>query len=852
MRVHTYTIRPALPKRLLPLLTIAQNVCWTWMPEAIALFKRIDLDLWNATTHSPSRMLSEISQARLVELERDESFLSHMEEVALALEDYLQRPTWFSQNKRDKLQKNMTIAYFSAEYGLHESLPVYSGGLGILSGDHLKSASDLGLPFVAVGLLYRQGYFTQYLNADGWQQEAYPDNDFADLPIALVKEANGAPIRISLEMPQRPLLAQVWLLTVGRVKLYLLDTDLPENSPEDRLITAQLYGGDELMRIKQEILLGIGGLRALRAIGITPSVYHMNEGHSAFLAIERLRHLVQEHKLSLAQATEVVTASNVFTTHTPVPAGNDAFTPDLTDHYLKPYYQACGFSREQFLGLGRQNPFDHHEAFCMTVLALRLSAHRNGVSKLHGQVSRHMWEKIWPGLPAGEIPIDHITNGVHTTFWAGPDMTLLFNRYLDPRWKTNPEDGRIWEGVERIPDTELWRGHVRRRERLVAFSRERVSEQMSARGALPSEIEKAREILDPEALTLGFARRFATYKRGAMLFTDPERLSKILNNPQRPVQIIFAGKAHPRDNLGKDVIKQIVHMAREPEFRNRVLFLENYDINVAAHLVSGVDVWINNPRRPLEASGTSGMKAAVNGAINLSVLDGWWVEAYNGENGWAIGQGEEYSDLAYQDKVESLALYDILEKELIPLFYQRGKDGIPRGWTALMKRSLKTIPRVYNTNRMVIEYLENFYIQASETRWSLIEGDYAKARELAQFKSDLRHRWSQVKIENVEFKHEGEPKVGELLPLEVRLNIPGFDPKEVAVEVYQGRLNAAGEIMDGRPLPLRNVRELGDGRFLFFDEVPLAHAGRRGFAVRVLPRHPLLYQRFEPGLIVWG
>jgi len=850
MNIHTFTVSPSLPKRLKPLMTIARNVRWCWNSEAVKLFQRMDFDLWESAYHNPIKVLGELSQEKLDELANDDSFLAHMENVAIDLEDYMRTQLWF--DKQHPEAKNLHLCYFSMEFGLHESLPVYSGGLGLLAGDHLKSASDLGLPLIGIGLLYRHGYFRQYLNAEGWQQETYPENDFSNLPVELVRDANNDKIVFSLDFPGRQVFVQIWALQVGRITLYLLDTNLSRNNPEDRDITSQLYGGNEETRIQQEVVLGMGGIKGLLAMGIKPNICHMNEGHSAFLALERIRYFMTEHDLNFSEAAEIITASNIFTTHTPVPAGNDMFPPELMEKYFRSFYPGLGLGKEQFMGLGRQNPFDKNEPFCMTVLALRLASHSNGVSELHGQVSRKMWQNIWPGLHINEVPIDHITNGIHTTGWVSPELNQLFTRYLGPRWRMDSQKEKIWSRVDRIPDSELWRTHERRRERLVAFARKRMKEQMKARGALLSEIERTSELLDPEALTIGFARRFAAYKRGDMLLSDIERLRKIVGNEDRPVQILFAGKAHPADHLGKELIKKIVQTNTDPILKKRIMFLEDYDINVAHYLVQGVDVWLNNPRRPLEASGTSGMKVAANGGLNLSVLDGWWCEAYDGKNGWAIGNGEEYEDHAYQDSVEARDLYNILENEVIPLFYQRAQDGLPRGWIAMMKQSLRTISPVYSTNRMVIDYLEKFYLKGTAARISFLEENFVGARELAEWKHSIRRRWAQLEILSVSVDQKRTFKVGEKLPVTVETRLGDIAPDELRVEAYCGRLDAMGQIMDGESFKLELSGEPNDGKHWFHGEIPLGRAGRGGYGIRILPSHKLMIQRFEPGLILWG
>lgn len=654
--IGTFTVVPALPVALERLRDLAFNLRWAWNHDTIELFRRLDSDLWESSGHNPVLMLGAIDQTQLEAAAADEGFLAHLDRVAHEFDAYLAgESTWFQRTHG--ASDGPLVAYFSAEFGLTECLSIFAGGLGILAGDHLKSASDLGIPLVGVGLLYQQGYFRQYLNEVGWQQEADIDNDFHNLPVSLARRPDGTPVTVEVEYAGHPVFAQVWRAQAGRVALYLLDTNVPLNHPVDRHITHQLYGGDQEIRIKQEMMLGIGGYRALQALGLSPMVYHMNEGHAAFLALERVRWLMQRHSLGFAEAREVAAASLVFTTHTPVEAGHDRFPADLMDRYFTDYSRHLGLSRYEFLGLGRLDPNHDSEAFCMTVLALRLADHSNGVSQLHGQVSRRMWQGLWPGVPEDEIPIEYVTNGVHSRSWISLEMNHLYDRYLGPRWREEPADRTIWQRAERIPAEELWRTHERRRDRLVAFARRRLRAQLEHRGAPQVEIEAADEVLDPGALTIGFARRFAPYKRATLLLADEARLARLLNNPDRPVQLIFAGKAHPRDEAGKRLCQQIAVLARKPEFRHRVVFLEDYDLAVARYLVQGADIWLNNPRRPMEASGTSGMKAAANGVLNLSTLDGWWDEAYQPEVGWAIGRREVDDNSALQDQVEAEALY---------------------------------------------------------------------------------------------------------------------------------------------------------------------------------------------------
>ena len=845
--LHRFTVVPSLPKELAGLQRIACNLWWSWEPEAIALFQRLDPELWRLTRHNPMEMLGSLQQATFEGLMADEGFMSHLSQVEERLDDYLASRTWYQRHGNPGAR----IAYFSMEFGLHESLPIYSGGLGILAGDHLKSASDLGLPLVGVGLLYRQGYFRQYLNLEGWQQEIYPENNFYNLPLYLEKDPSGRPLFLELELPGRCMKVQIWRVQVGRVRLFLLDSNLEENAPADREITTRLYGGDQEMRIRQEILLSIGGIRALRRLDMEPNVCHMNEGHAAFLALERIRILMEENKLSFSEALEAVRGGNVFTTHTPVEAGIDHFPPDLLEKYLGHYYRCLGLSRDEFMALGMQYPRRGNESFCMAVLAMKLSSHSNGVSELHGEVSRRMWADVWPDLPEEQLPLTSITNGVHQKSWLSHEMTGLLIRYLGTRWLEEQSSELLWRKVSRIPDAELWRTHRRGTARLVDYARRSLKGQLSQLDASAKEIALASEVLDPEILTIGFARRFATYKRGTLLLQDKERLAAILNHQDRPVQIVFAGKAHPADHQGKELIRQIVQVSRQEHFRRRIVFLEDYDISVARHLVQGVDVWLNTPLRPQEASGTSGMKVAFNGGLNLSVLDGWWCEGYRGNNGWAIGRGEIYDDLGYQNEVESRAIYDLLEKEIVPLFYNRDGDGIPRGWIAFMKTSLQTLCPVFSTDRMVQEYAKRCYIPAYEHWERLNRDDLRLAVELARWKERLHGLWGQLSIDSVEAETDREVTVGERLPIKVRIT-PGQIPiSEIAVEVYFGVLDSRGTIMGGEMVPLVPAED-PERSGHFGGELECRFCGRHGFMLRVMPRHPELGTVYDPGLILWG
>lgn len=705
---------PKLPPRLSRLDQLAYNLWWSWNPEARRLYSAVDPALWEYVYHNPVKFLRRVDPGTLERAASDDAFLSRYKTVMAAFDAYM-RPesTWFEGTYPDLA--GHTIAYFSAEFGLHESLPIYSGGLGVLSGDHCKAASDLGLPFVGVGFLYPQGYFRQRVGPRGDQEAIYEKLDFYDVPAQPATDSSGEQIVVQVDLPGRQIYATVWRIHVGRVPLYLLDTNVHPNAPEDRTLAARLYGGDQEMRISQEIVLGIGGVRALRALGFKPTVWHMNEGHSAFMALEQIRHLVQQDGLTFQEAREIVTAGNVFTTHTPVPAGHDAFPFDIVEKYFGSYWPEMGLDRDGFMALG------YHEMpwgarFSMTVLALKLSGRYNGVSELHGRVSREMWRVLWPDRPVEEVPIGHITNGVHTRTWLAPEMAGLFDKYLGEEWEERLDEPASWQAIDRIPNAELWRIHRQRKQMMINCLRQRIRRQRERNHATIDEVAAAESVLDPDALTIGFARRFATYKRATLIFWDLERIQRILNHESRPVQIIFAGKAHPADEPGKALIKQIVELSKHPAFRGRVVFVEDYDINVARHLVRGVDLWLNNPRRPLEASGTSGQKAALNGVPNLSVLDGWWPEAYDGTNGWAIGGADADGDQDQQDAADADALYRALENEIVPLFYDRSADGIPHGWLQVVKASIQTCAPRFSMRRMVKEYTEKMYVPAMVSR----------------------------------------------------------------------------------------------------------------------------------------
>lgn len=849
--LRTFNVIPNLPPRLSRLRDVANNLWWSWEPSARELFLRVDRDAWDQVGHNPVLLLAGVSQERLTELAADESFLAHLDRVAGKLDYYLEGTRWFREAHGEALGTG-PVAYFSMEFGLHASVPIYSGGLGVLAGDHLKAASDLGVPLVGVGLFYRNGYFRQYLNSDGWQQERYPEVAPDDLPVRLCTGEDGQPVRIQVRLGGRMVHVQAWVLEVGRVSLHLLDTDLNENSPEDRELTARLYGGDNRMRIQQEKILGVGGLRVLRERGIHPSACHMNEGHAAFLGMEWARWMMETHQVPFEVAHRAVAAGGVFTTHTPVPAGNDEFDADLVREYFDDYVGQLGISMEAFLALGQAPGDDATAPFSMTLLAIRLSSGRNGVSELHGQVSRKMWQHVWPTLPLDEVPIDHVTNAVHVRTWLSSEYEELFDRYLGPQWATKSDDPEVWTRIDRISDTELWRAHERCRERLVATARRRLRRQLTSRGAPRPELARADEVLDPEALTIGFSRRFATYKRAGLLFKDTDRLAAILNHPERPVQIVFAGKAHPRDDAGKELIRQIVHLAREERFRDRVVFLEDYDMSLARYLVEGSDIWLNTPRRPLEASGTSGMKAVVNGVLQLSVLDGWWAEGYDPSLGWSIGSGEEYTDTDYQDKVESEALYDALEQEIVPEFYRRAKDGLPRGWIERMKTCIRELTPEFTMDRMVKEYTERFYVPVAARFDRLAADGMQRARDLSDWMGRVTEGWGAVAVERVEADRDPDLPVGASFTVRAVIGLGSLSSDDVVVQLYYGHLGPEERIVGGRTIPMEVIEPTTNGSVLYQGSIPCEESGRHGFQVRVMPRHDDLGSVVDSGLILWG
>jgi len=854
MRVKQFLVLPKLPERLLPLQELAQNLWYSWNWDLVKLFIRLDPEMWEQCYQNPVEMLSKLPQESLQRAADDDAFVAALGRVHDKYRNYLDTKKWF-HFKYGQYEEN-AIAYFSLEYGLDTGLPVYSGGLGVLSGDTLKSASDIGLPMTAVGLLYRYGYFRQFLSADGWQQERYEENDWYHMPVELVKDKNDQPLRITVALAGEPVQLQVWKVKVGLIPLYLLDSNIPENSTRCREITSVLYGGDKDMRIRQEIVLGIGGVRALRALGLEPAIYHMNEGHSWFLAMERVRTLMQENGLSYQEAMQFVWGTTVFTTHTPVPAGNEQFDPVLVHRYVGDLVTGLGIPWRDFLSLGRVMPNDESEPFGMTVAALKTSAFANGVSKLHGRVSREMWHNIWPDLPTEEVPIKAITNGVHPSSWISHDVDELYDSYFGPRYGERPGAPEVWKRVQKIPDMELWRMHNRRRERLVFFARKRLKQQHIRRGASQMLIQQAEQLLDPQALTICFARRFSTYKRGALIFSDLERLDKIVNDENCPVQIIMSGKAHPLDNPGKEIIKYVFSVIRQEQFRNRIIFLEDYDINVARYMVQGADVWLNTPRRPQEASGTSGMKAAMNGALHMSILDGWWAEGYGDDRGFKIGNGEEYENVEVQDHLEAESLYSTLEREVAPLFYERNGSRLPVRWIAKMKNAIQSAGEQFSAQFMLRNYTDNCYVRALESSLKLRENHYEHTRSVTAWLDRMKKSWASLAISDVKIPDMGPTVyVGQTFPIEITVHLGDITPDDVSVELVSGRLNSQEQILNYHTEPARlkagDGGQATDGNYSFAGEVTCTESGRFGIAARIIPRNDFLPHTFKPRLISW-
>src|SRR3954471_18046218 len=840
--LRSFTVRPSLPAELNALETLAMNLRWSWDDQTRDLFRWVDPEQWDASIHDPVRLLGLVPRERLESLAADPGVMRFLDEVHTELAGYLSKPRWFQA--REGTTALRSVAYFSPEFGIAEALPQYSGGLGVLAGDHLKAASDLGVPLVGVGLFYRHGYFRQELSVDGWQQERYPDLDPYAMAVTLCDDE-----RIEVDLAGQRLLAQIWRADVGRVPLYLLDADVDENPPELRQVTDRLYGGDVEHRLRQEILLGIGGVRALHRIGVATQVFHTNEGHAGFLGLERIRQAIVDDGLSYADAIEAVRAASIFTTHTPVPAGIDRFPRELIEKYFSRWADECGLTMDQLMQLGHRLGDPPAERFNMAVMGLRLAGRSNAVSKLHGEVSREMFSDLWPDVPTEEIPITSVTNGVHAKTWVSAEMADLLSRYVLPEWDEAGADR--WDRIEEARDDEVWRAKEQGREHLVDFIRRRLRESALARGLSASDVTWCDEVLDGKALTICFARRFATYKRATLLLSQPERLHALVLAGDRPVQFVFAGKAHPADDAGKAMIRDIVSFAADLGIRHRFVFLEDYDIAVARTLYQGADVWLNNPRRPQEACGTSGMKAALNGALNASILDGWWDELFNGENGWAISSAEQLDEDERRDELEANSLFEILERQIVPLFYERFEGPVPRRWVRRVKGALRSLGPQVTAARMVRDYVEELYEPTANQADRLSEHDFDPAHDLAAWKARVLAAWDEVEVLSVE-TDVSVANLGTDRSVEAEVALGSLEAGDVEVQLVHGPVGQHDELEHPVVEAMSPAGEGLSGSLRFRGAFSCDRAGRYGFTVRVVPAHADLVTPVELGRVAWA
>ena len=847
------TVNPQLPKRIEKLSEIANNLWWSWNTEFLRLFRKIDKDLWEKSGKNPIKFLKEVSQEKLETASKDLIFLHEYDKNVENFESYMEsKDTWFANKYPEN--KNDLIAYFSAEYGLDETIPIYSGGLGILSGDHLKSASDLGIPLVAVGLLYKNGYFHQKINGNGEQETEYHDIDIHDLPIHPVKTEEGEDLIIYLKFPKRRIYLKVWQINVGRVKLYLLDSDIEKNNPEDRDVTLRLYGGDQEMRIRQEIVLGMGGVNLLtRALKLEPTIYHMNEGHSSFLILELIKNVIKEKQVSFEVARDIISSQTVFTTHTPVPAGNDIFPISLVEKYFKDFWPRLAITREEFLKMGMKPCQDLENGFNMGILALKVAGKKNGVSKLHGAVSRELFADVWPEIAANESPIGYVTNGIHTCSWLSPNLKQLYNKYLIPYWQDKIQYDYVWEKIKNIPDEKLWEAHQARKEKLLNIVKNNVTERLRRSGYNYEDINSITSKLNPNALTIGFARRFATYKRATLIFKDLERITQILNNSDRPVQLIFAGKAHPADKQGQDLIKFIHDVSMMPQFKGKIFLLENYNIAMSRYLISGVDVWLNNPRRPMEASGTSGQKASVNGVINFSVLDGWWAEGYNQKNGWRIGFNSDYESYEVQDVTDSQNIYETLEQKIIPAYYNKEKNGISKEWLDYMKESIISTGGKYSTSRMLSDYTSQFYIPLCNLHNKYYK-DLSDVTRFNAWKNDMYRNWKDIKITQKEDNLNNIAiDAGKCITVRCQVELPNINPEHISVECYYGKILENGVVEDISIIPMQQIKTKAENskNYEYETKIELKTGGNYGYTFRVMPKHEMLLESANMDLVKW-
>ena len=843
------TVVPQLPQRISKLTEISNNLWWSWNTEFLRLFEVMDPDLWEISEKNPVKFLKMISQDKVEKIINDTEFLKQYDKVVENYENYMNsKSTWFTKNYPNN--NDDLIAYFSAEYGLDEIVPIYSGGLGILSGDHLKSASDLGLPFVAVGLLYKNGYFNQRINSRGEQCSEYHNIDLYNLPILPVKDRIGDDVIIDIPLQGKTLYLKLWQINVGRIKLYLMDSDIDQNPEDFRGITLRLYGGDKEMRIRQEIVLGMAGVKALKALDYNPTVYHMNEGHSSFLTLELIKNIMEERQISFEMAKEIATVQTVFTTHTPVPAGNDIFDVSLVEKYFDGFWNKLGITKEQFLKLGMPGE-DLEPGFNMGILALKIAGKKNGVSKLHGEVSRELFAEVWPNIAEDESPITHVTNGIHTCTWLAPNLKELFNEYLPPYWQDNIQIDSTWEKIDSIPDQKLWEAHVERKEKLIRLIKQNITNRYVNSGIGYDQIAEVINKLNPKALTIGFARRFATYKRATLLFKDIARLTQILNDESRPVQIVFAGKAHPADKGGQDLIKFIHEISLMPQFKGKIFILENYNIGISRYLISGVDVWLNNPRRPMEASGTSGEKASVNGVVNFSVLDGWWCEGYNGVNGWTIGTNAHYDSYEEQDKADSNSLYHTLENKIIPAYYNQDKDGISKEWMSYMKNSIKSTGGKYSTARMVCDYVNELYMPLANLRKEYFL-DLENVAEFTDWKKKAKANWANIQITQDRNVDNARLVAGTQITVNCELYLPNIEEENVDMQVYFGQFLNNGTVRNVYTVTMNKISEnKAEHKYTYEATLDLKTGGNFGYTFRVMPKHKMLVDSENLDLVKW-
>ncbi len=843
------TVVPQLPGRISKLTEIANNLWWSWNTEFLRLFETIDNELWESCERNPVKFLKMISQEKIESVANNQDFLRKYDRVVENFEDYMEsKDTWYTKNYPNN--KEDLIAYFSAEYGLDEIIPIYSGGLGILSGDHLKSASDLGLPFVAIGLLYKNGYFHQRINSRGEQCSEYHNIDLYNLPITPVKNEIDDEIIIDIPLENRILYLKLWQINVGRIKLYLMDSDIEQNDEDLRGITLRLYGGDKEMRIRQEIVLGMAGVKALKILGYNPSVYHMNEGHSSFLTLELIKNIMTEKQVSFEMAKEIATVQTVFTTHTPVPAGNDIFDISLVEKYFNGFWDKLGITKEEFLRLGMPGN-DLEPGFNMGILALKIAGKKNGVSKLHGEVSRELFSEVWPNIAEDESPITYVTNGIHTCTWLAPNIKELFNEYLPPYWQDKIQLDSTWEKVDNIPNEKLWAEHIERKEKLIKLIKQNVTDRYSNSGIGYDQIAEVVNKLNPKALTIGFARRFATYKRATLIFKDLARLSQLLNDEEHPVQLVFAGKAHPQDKEGQDLIKYIHEISLMPQFKGKIFLLENYNIGISRYLISGVDVWLNNPRRPMEASGTSGEKASVNGVLNFSVLDGWWCEGYDGTNGWSIGTNAQYDSYEEQDKADSNSLYHTLENKIIPAYYNQDENGISKEWLTYMKNSIKTTGGKYSTSRMVSDYVNDLYMPLCNLRKQYFQ-DLGKVAEFTEWKKNIRNNWDNIKIVQDRNVDNARLSSGTQITVTCEVYLPNIAEENTDVQVYFGQFLNNGTVKNVYTSTMNKIGEnKEEHKYTYEAVIDLNTGGNFGYTFRVMPKHEMLLDSENLNLVKW-